>query len=171
MKNHWKGCLRWSKLQNFLHLPPWWPPGSLGIYQLTTQNLKWPPKSGIIWYRWPPGFKMLFPALLSSIVQVKLATPDYHPIFEPPKEVLNKAKKATWEYDKRHSSKFWMKGMCSNWKVCVKYLGPSCTLESIVFIGPIRYSILKLLFCCLIYLLFKCLLILATPWINARSEK
>ena len=26
-------------------------------------------------------------------------------------------------------------------------------------------------FCCLIYLLFKCLLIFATPWINLRSEK
>ena len=42
---------------------PWWPTRFLGIYQLAARNLKWPPKSGIIWSRWPPGFKMLFPAL------------------------------------------------------------------------------------------------------------
>ena len=35
----------------------------LGKYQLTAWNLKWPLKSGIIWSRWLPGFKMLFPAL------------------------------------------------------------------------------------------------------------
>ena len=42
---------------------------------------------------------------LSSIVQVKLAAPDHWPTFEPLKEMLTKAKKATWEYNKRHSSK------------------------------------------------------------------
>ena len=46
---------------------PWWPTGFLGIYQLSARNLKWPPKSGIIWSRWPPGFKMLFPALRSCL--------------------------------------------------------------------------------------------------------
>ena len=38
---------------------------------------------------------------LSSIVQVKLAAPDHCSIFEPLQEVLTKAKKATWEYNKR----------------------------------------------------------------------
>ena len=47
----------------FFASQPWWPTGFLGIYQLTVQNLKWPPKNGIIWSRWPPAFKMLFPAL------------------------------------------------------------------------------------------------------------
>ena len=42
---------------------PWRPTGFLGIYQLTARNLKWPPKSEIIWPQWLPGFKMLFPAL------------------------------------------------------------------------------------------------------------
>ena len=42
---------------------------------------------------------------LSSIAQVKLAAPDHCPTFEPPKRVLNKAKKGTWEYNKEHSSK------------------------------------------------------------------
>ena len=34
---------------------------------------------------------------LSSIVQVKLAVPDHFLTIEPPKEMLTKAKKATWE--------------------------------------------------------------------------
>ena len=42
---------------------------------------------------------------LSLIIQVKMATPDHCPTFEPPKEVPTKAEKATWEYSKRHSSK------------------------------------------------------------------
>ena len=45
---------------------PWWPTGFLGIYQLTVWNLKWPPKSGIVWSQWPLWFKMLFPALYKS---------------------------------------------------------------------------------------------------------
>ena len=42
---------------------------------------------------------------LSSILTVKLgSTGDAHS-YEPPKEVLRKAKSATWEYNKQHSKK------------------------------------------------------------------
>ena len=45
---------------------PWWPTGFLGIYHMIAWNLKWPLKIGIIWSRWPQGFKMLFPALVKD---------------------------------------------------------------------------------------------------------
>ena len=47
----------------FFFSQPWYPTRFLSIYQLTDRNFKWPPKSGITWSRWPPGFKMLFPVL------------------------------------------------------------------------------------------------------------
>ena len=42
---------------------------------------------------------------LSSILAIKLAAPDPAHSFEPPKDVISKAKTATWEYNKAHSSK------------------------------------------------------------------
>ena len=39
---------------------------------------------------------------LSSILTVKLATKQECHQYEPTKEVLNKAKSATWEYNKQH---------------------------------------------------------------------
>ena len=41
---------------------------------------------------------------LSSIMTVKLAQTEPAHKFEPPKELLKKAKAATWEYNKEHSS-------------------------------------------------------------------
>ena len=41
---------------------------------------------------------------LSSIMIVKLAQTEPAHKFEPPKELLKKAKAATWEYNKEHSS-------------------------------------------------------------------
>ena len=42
---------------------------------------------------------------LSSIITVKLGVDDPCEKFEPGKELLTKAKKSTWEYNKAHSSK------------------------------------------------------------------
>ena len=42
---------------------------------------------------------------LSSILSIKLANPLPAHQYEPSKEVLQKAKSATWEYNKAHSSK------------------------------------------------------------------
>ena len=42
---------------------------------------------------------------LSSILTVKLATTGDAHSYEPSKEVLRKAKSATWEYNKQHSKK------------------------------------------------------------------
>ena len=42
---------------------------------------------------------------LSSILAIKLAAPDPAHSFEPPKDVISKAKTVTWEYNKAHSSK------------------------------------------------------------------
>ena len=42
---------------------------------------------------------------LSSIIGIKLGIDDPCEKFEPTKQVLKDAKKATWEYNKAHSSK------------------------------------------------------------------
>ena len=42
---------------------------------------------------------------LPSIIQVKLGVDDPCEKFEPTKQLLEKAKKVTWEYNKAHSSK------------------------------------------------------------------
>ena len=42
---------------------------------------------------------------LSSIITVKLRVDDPCEKFEPSKQLLEKAKKSTWEYNKAHSSK------------------------------------------------------------------
>ena len=53
----------WTRFFDVILLWKHLPTGFLGMYEPTTRNLKWPPKSGIIWSRWPLGLKMLFPAL------------------------------------------------------------------------------------------------------------